>query len=514
MRAALYCRLSEEDRHKRTAEDDSESIQNQKAMLTQYAQEQGWEIYRIYSDDDYTGSDRSRPAFCQLLADAEARCFDVVVCKTQSRFTRELELVEKYLHGLFPLWGIRFVSIVDHADTDSRGNKKSRQINGLVNEWYLEDLSENIRSVLTNRRQNGLHIGSSALYGYRRDPDRKGHLLPDPEAAAVVQEVFQRYAEGCGKTAIARMLNERGVPSPLEYKYQHGLLPRPQPAPAPTLWHYATIASMLTNPMYTGTMVQGRYGSVSYKSKQNRPRPPSAWYVVPGTHQGLISPALWQQTQALLQQRSRPFSTGQIGLFAGKARCLTCGRAMRSCKSRGRHYLQCATHHVSKAACPGAFLSVAQLEATLCAELGRLLRELLPEEAMQQAQTLHRPPSPRKQWQNALAQCQSEADQCSHQLQLLYQDRLRGLLAPEDLLPPAQTLTARRDQLRQQIQTLEQQLRCCPEEPEPCSDALPHQWLHPAHLTRPMVDALIDYVAIGPRQSGSGRVPVEVHWRF
>jgi hypothetical protein len=61
---------------------------------------------------------------------------------------------------------------------------------------------------------------------------------------------------------------------------------------------------------------------------------------------------------------------------------------------------------------------------------------------------------------------------------------------------------------------LEQQLRCCPEEPEPCSDALPHQWLHPAHLTRPMVDALIDYVAIGPRQSGSGRVPVEVHWRF
>ena len=100
--------------------------------------------------------------------------------------------MEKYIHGLFPIWGIRFVSIVDNADTDNKGNKKSRQINGLVNEWYLEDMSDNIRSVLTNRRVNGLHIGAFALYGYRKDPDRKGHLLIDEEAAAVVREVFDR----------------------------------------------------------------------------------------------------------------------------------------------------------------------------------------------------------------------------------------------------------------------------------------------------------------------------------
>ena len=223
MKAAIYCRLSEEDRNKQCATDDSNSIQNQKAMLLQYAAEMGWEIYRIYSDDDYTGSDRRRPEFVRLLTDAEQRKFDIVLCKTQSRFTRELELVEKYIHGLFPIWGIRFVSIVDNADTANKGNKKSRQINGLVNEWYLEDMSENIRSVLTNRRENGFHIGAFALYGYKKDPEQKGHLIIDEEAAAVVREVFTLFASGMGKTAIARLLNDRGIPNPTEYKRLHGL---------------------------------------------------------------------------------------------------------------------------------------------------------------------------------------------------------------------------------------------------------------------------------------------------
>lgn len=194
MKAAIYCRLSEEDRNKQCETDDSGSIRNQKAMLMQYAAGQGWEIYHIYSDDDYTGSDRRRPEFNRLLADAKAHKFDIVLCKTQSRFTRELELVEKYIHGLFPIWGIRFVSIVDNADTANKGNKKSRQINGLVNEWYLEDMSDNIRSVLTSRRRNGYHIGAFALYGYQKDPDQKGHLIIDEEAAAVVREVFTLFA--------------------------------------------------------------------------------------------------------------------------------------------------------------------------------------------------------------------------------------------------------------------------------------------------------------------------------
>ena len=120
LKVGIYCRLSEEDKNKQFETDDSGSIQNQKSMLIQYALEQGWEIYRIYSDDDYTGADRNRPEFKKLLSDAEHRNIDIVLCKAQSRFTRELELVEKYIHGLFPIWGVRFVSIVDNADTANK----------------------------------------------------------------------------------------------------------------------------------------------------------------------------------------------------------------------------------------------------------------------------------------------------------------------------------------------------------------------------------------------------------
>ena len=105
MKVAIYCRLSEEDRNKQFETDDSNSIQNQKAMLLQYAMEQGWELYNIYSDDDYTGSDRRRPEFNRLLKDAEAHKFDIILCKTQSRFTRELELVRKIHTRVVPYLG-------------------------------------------------------------------------------------------------------------------------------------------------------------------------------------------------------------------------------------------------------------------------------------------------------------------------------------------------------------------------------------------------------------------------
>ena len=108
MKAAIYCRLSKEDEYKIG---ESESIQNQKSMLIQYAIEKGFDIYQIYSDEDYSGIDRNRPAFNSMIQAASEHKFDVVLAKTQSRFTRDMELVEKYLHGKFVEWGIRFIAV-------------------------------------------------------------------------------------------------------------------------------------------------------------------------------------------------------------------------------------------------------------------------------------------------------------------------------------------------------------------------------------------------------------------
>ncbi len=249
-RVAIYCRLSEEDRNKENKEDDSTSIKNQKLMLTEYAIRQGWDIQGVYSDDDYTGADRNRPNFNKILELAEQREIDIILCKSQSRFTRELELVEKYINGLFVEWNIRFVGLVDNADTNVKGNKKSRQINGLVNEWYLEDLSENIKSVLKSKRLKGEHTGGLVLYGYKKDPNQKGHLIIDPVAAEVVKEVFSLYSKGMGKTAIARELNNRGIPNPTQYKVQQGVAYKTPPNELGTKWKYFSIDNMLHNEMY------------------------------------------------------------------------------------------------------------------------------------------------------------------------------------------------------------------------------------------------------------------------
>lgn len=507
MRVAIYCRLSEEDRNKRWETEDSLSIQNQKSMLTQYALERGWEIWDIYSDDDYTGADRGRPEFNRLLRDAQARRFDIILCKTQSRFTRELELVEKYIHGLFPLWGIRFISIVDHVDTDDRANKKARQINGLINEWYLEDMSENIRSVLTNRRQNGLHIGAFALYGYRKDPDRKGHLLIDPEAATVVYEVFNHFAAGWGKTAIARLLNERGVPNPAEYKRRQGLRYKPPQDANSTLWTYSTVAHMLTNAIYTGCMVQGRYGSVSYKTKQNRPRPKSQWYIVPGTHEPIIDAALWARVQARIAAGYKPFGSGQIGLFAGKVRCAACGYVLRSTKNHGRHYLQCPTRRTARDACPGAFISVEYLTRCVDEELKRLTAAYLdpePARAELQRNSFFQQEKERLLFEKEC--CEKKLAEYTRGLGQLYLDRARGELSEQVFTDITAEFERERKRTETALARLRQQLVRAEEREETISP--------PERLTREMVESLIDFIRVGRRIPGTREVPLEIHWNF
>ncbi|MDE7018492.1 MAG: recombinase family protein [Lachnospiraceae bacterium] len=460
LKVGIYCRLSEEDRNKQSETDDSASIQNQKSMLIQYALEQGWEIYNIYSDDDYAGADRNRPEFKKLLEDAKNRRIDIVLCKTQSRFTRELELVKNYIHGLFPICGVRFVSIVDNADTANKGNKKSRQINGLVNEWYLENMSDNIKNVLMNRRENGLHIGSFALYGYKEDPEQKGHLIVDEEAAEIVREVFTLFSQEYGKTAIARILNDRGVPNPTEYKRLHGLRYQQPKKKQSTLWKYFAISDMLVNEIYIGNMVQGKYGSISYKTKQNKPRPKNQWYVVENTHESIIDRELWNKVQALIGERAKPFSTGEIGLFARKARCINCGYTMRSHKmSDGRRYLCCTNRHVSKEACEGAFISVTKLEQAVIVEINRLSAEYLD---FSKEFTLE------KERFETLA-CEAERQLADIEAKIQMEDNRRQLI---------------------------------------------EQYTNLEKLDRETVDTLIGYISVGKRIPGTKDVPVEIHWNF
>lgn len=517
MKVAIYCRLSEEDRNKQSETDDSTSIQNQKTMLLQYAMEHGWELYNIYSDDDYTGADRRRPEFNRLLEAAEQRKFDIILCKTQSRFTRELELVEKYIHGLFPIWGIRFISIVDNADTANKGNKKSRQINGLVNEWYLEDMSENIKSVLTNRRINGFHIGAFALYGYKKDPGQKGHLVIDEEAAAVVREVFTLFAQGYGKSTIARMLNDRGIPNPTEYKRLHGLRYQHPETKSGTLWKYFAIADMLENEIYIGNMVQGKYGSVSYKTKQNRPRPKNKWYVVENTHEPVIDRDLWDRVQALIAQRAKPFRIGTIGLFARKARCANCGYTMSSSKTGDRHYLKCPNRQIAKDTCSGSFISVDKLEKLVIAELNRLSAEYLDKDELERNIEFSGGLQERKtRVLSDIAIYEKKVAEYTKGIKELYLDKVKGLIMENDFVELSKDFSTEKERLERTIINSQKQLTEIEEKIQAGDNRreLIERYTNLEHLTRETVETLIDYISVGKRIPGTKDVPVEIHWNF
>lgn len=516
MKAAIYCRLSDEDRSKLFEHDDSASIQNQKAMLIKYAGSNGWTIHDIYSDDDFSGADRKRPEFNRLITDATARKFDIVLCKSQSRFTRELELVEKYINGLFSRLGIRFISLADSADTDNKGNKKSRQINGLVNEWFLEELSDNIKSVKTTQRQKGLHIGPFAPYGYRKDPEWKGHLIIDPEAAAIVRKIFALFAEGKGKQAIARTLNEGGIPNPTEYKRLHGMV-RNKHAQSGTLWSYYTISSILTNEVYIGNMIQGRSGVESYKTQEKVTYPQDQWIVVKGTHAPIIEQELWNNVQDLIGKKATHGRKEPEGIFARKVRCIYCGSRMQSVKNGNKRGFKCAKHALSHESCVGACISLRKLERIAAAQLHIFSEEMLDEEKLEEGID----PFPDLRVQHAKLESeirvlQRKAGDHHTVMKTMYMDKVKGTISESDYIELFIRLSDEKNAFENEIAARTEQIGKIEK-----TLAIHHnrkllvqQYTGNRSLSREMVDILIDYILVGKRDPLTKYTPVEIHWNF
>lgn len=330
-RAVLYLRLSKEDVDKVNKGDDSSSIKSQRLLLTDYALGHGFKIVNVYSDDDESGLYDDRPDFERMMTDAKLGEFDVIIAKTQSRFSRNMEHIEKYLHHDLPNLGIRFIGVVDGVDTESKENKKSRQINGLVNEWYCEDLSNNIRSAFKAKMKDGQFLGSSCPYGYRKDPEDHNHLVVDEYAAGVVRRIYDLYLEGYGKAKIGSTLSSEGILIPSIYK-RDVLKQNYYNAKALATtknWSYQTIHTILNNQVYIGHLIQNKMNTLSYKDKKKKILPKENWIVVKNTHEPIISEETFEMVQKMQKVRTR--SVGDRtpnGLFSGLMFCADCKHSM------------------------------------------------------------------------------------------------------------------------------------------------------------------------------------------
>lgn len=391
-RAAIYCRLSKEDTDKGDTGQESQSIINQTMMLLDYIEQRGFELYDIYKDDDYSGLYDDRPGFERLIKDAGCHMFDVIVAKSQSRFTRNIEHLEKYLHHDFPLWGIRFIGVVDNVDTEIKGNKKARQINGLINEWYCEDLSESIKASFRIKQKNGQFIGSSAPYGYVKDGDNRHRLVVDPYAADIVRRIFYMYLSGIGKAKIGRILTDEGVLIPTEYKrqvlkqnYHNGN----QKYGRQSKWSFQTVNTILHNEVYIGNLVQNKCCKKSYKDKKKKNLPEEEWIRAENTHEPIIDIDMFRDVQEQLKSRSRPVNIPESGenLFAGRLFCGECGRPMTpyyskaSKNTRGcRRYVCSEYKKYGRKYCGGYFISEEMLKTILLRDLRAQAEAILSDE--------------------------------------------------------------------------------------------------------------------------------------
>ena len=345
----VYCRLSNEDRDKINKNDDSDSITNQRSMCIKYALKQDWDVVDIYSDDDFSGAGTYRPEFERLIKDCESGKINLVLCKSQSRFSRDMEIIEKYLHSKFIEWGVRFVSIIDNADTNIESNKKSRQINGLMNEWYLDDLSTNIKKSLKNKREDGLFMGSFAPYGYMRSEEDKHKLVIDPIASQVVKKIFELYVQGLGYYKITEYLNENKIPTPAKYKQQNGSKFVCSVCDYDNVvWNPDTIAQILRNEVYIGNLVQGKKTSLGYKVHKFKKLPKKEWCRIENAHEKVIDKDTWNKVQKRLNSHESPTKTGEIHYFSGKVYCEECNKIftrnkcnVKSEPNGKRVYLQC-----------------------------------------------------------------------------------------------------------------------------------------------------------------------------
>ena len=520
-KVGIYCRLSIEDRDKSGG--DSESIQNQKAMLRSYCEERSWEIYDIYADDGYSGIDRTRPAFNRLLHDCEAGKIDVVLCKDQSRFSRDVVVIEQLLNDRFLEWGIRFIGVADNADTESESYSTMRLFTGAYNEMYVKDISAKIRRTLNYKREQGQFIGSFAPYGYVIDPTDKHHLLPDPQTAPVVQRIFRMYCEGSGYRAIVRALNEQGIASPSAYKKEQGshyVNNNADTSSARGLWTQSTVARILTNEIYTGTLVQGRSHHISYKNKKRRKVAPEDWVRIPGTHEALIDAETWASAQERLQSNTRIGKHSQeLSPLSGKVRCAVCGRPMKrnvyynKAKTIRYYGLQCAAYKTGAMNCPNRkTISGLVLEQQILDALNALVQTYCQTEEIRLTDVHQEKLTALEKQLAALTERQQAAQS---RLIAMYKDKLDGALSDADYALFRESLTAeeasfaaRTDELRQQIADVRKRQSSAASQQEHI-----RQHTDFDHLDRSIADEFIDKVEIGlPEENGEREI--HIFWKL
>ena len=322
---ALYCRLSQEDMQA----GESESIQNQKLILQKYADEHHFFNTRFFVDDGFSGVSFEREGLQSMLREVEAGNVATVITKDLSRLGRNYLKTGELIEIVFPEYEVRYIAINDGVDT-AREDNEFTPLRNWFNEFYARDTSKKIRAVKQAKAQKGERVNGEVPYGYIADPNDRNHLLPDPETADVVKQIFAMYVRGDRICEIQNWLRDHKVLTVAELRYRRtGSCRHPRPHPDCIYnWPDKTLYDILGRKEYLGHTLTGKSYKVSYKSKKTKRIPEEKQYFFPNTHEALIDEETFDLAQKRIATKHRPTKCEEIDLFSGLLFCGECGYKM------------------------------------------------------------------------------------------------------------------------------------------------------------------------------------------
>ena len=372
---AIYCRLSRDD----GTETESNSIGNQKKMLTQKAKELGLTNTKYYVDDGFTGTNFNRPAFQELLDDIDMGYISVVMVKDLSRLGRDYVTVGHYTDNYFPEHNVRFIAVNDMVDSDE-GENEIAPFKNVMNEMYARDISRKVRSAHRIRGNMGEPL-SQPPYGYMKSPENKKKWIIDTEAAEVVRDIYRMCLEGMGNEAIARELQNRQVLIPMAYWQSKGLnRGGKKTQPNPYKWCKTTVQKILAQQEYCGDVINFKTYSKNFKNKTRIDNPVENWKIFRDVHEPIIDRDTWETVQKLTartKRRAPKKENARKHIFSGLIRCADCGSNMSyhtNTVNKDIHYFSCSNYvKDTRGTCPERhYIRADALEQIVILELKRL----------------------------------------------------------------------------------------------------------------------------------------------
>lgn len=349
---ALYCRLSVDDDNK---DEESNSILNQRQILTDFARKEGHTNTMFFVDDGVSGTTFQRPAFQRMEKMAENGEIGTIIVKDLSRFGREQVEMGRLSQVVYPSLGIRFIAIQERVDTLTGDGVEMMPFHNIFNEWYAAQTSKKIRAVWQSKAEHGERVSSTVPFGYKKSEENPKQWVIDEPAAEVVRKIYAQCLAGRGPSQIARQLEEEQVLVPSAY-YESIGRKHAQKAPVnPYSWDQKTVVGILENRQYTGCAVNFKTTTVSYKVHKTIYKPKEEYQIIPDMQEPIISEEQWLRVQELREHRRRPTRSGRTSLFSGLVYCPDCGAKLHfsAAKSmtRNQEHFRCANYKSGRGSC-------------------------------------------------------------------------------------------------------------------------------------------------------------------